>query len=72
MTCIRIERGFICGSPSYRLPLVDGRRVFMSWHRYCGPMFFLDRYENREIVDWYEDKLICDALNWFLDRGQKA
>lgn len=72
MTCIRIEHGFVCRSPFYRLPLADGTRVFMSWHNYLGPMFFRDRDEQREIEDWYENPLICDALDWFCERGNRA
>ncbi len=72
MTCIQIEHWWVCGSPFYRLPLADGRRVFMSWHNYCGPTFYHDRDERREIEEWYEDKQICDALGWFVSRGRKA
>lgn len=72
MTCIRIEHGFVCGSRFFRLPLADGTRVFMSWHRMLGPMFFRDRSERREIQDWYESPLICDALDWFCKRGNRA
>ena len=72
MTCVRIGHGYLCSSLSYRLPLADGRRVFMGWHHYCGPIFFHDKAENREIEDWHEDQLICDALDWFLNRGKKA
>lgn len=72
MTCIQIERGFICVSPSFRLPLADGRRIFMSWHNYCGPTFYYDKAETREIEDWWGDKLLCDAFDWFLKRGRKT
>ena len=72
MTCIIIEHGFICGSPFYRLPLADGNRVFMSWHNYLGPMFFRDRNERREIVNWYENPRIIEALDWFCHRGHRA
>lgn len=34
-------------SPSFRLPLDDGRRIHMDWHHYCGPNFFHDRAMNR-------------------------
>lgn len=72
MTCIRIEHGFICGSPFFRLPLADGTRVFMSWHNYLGPIFFRDRYERREIENWYENPRIIEALDWFCNRGHRA
>lgn len=72
MTCVRIEHGFICGSPTYRLPLRDGTRVYMSWHNYLGPIFFRDRAETREIQDWYDNPLIIEALDWFTGRGNKA
>ena len=77
MGCIYFEsshaRGFICGfNPVYRLPLADGRRVFMEWHRYCGPTLYHDRNMRREIDDWWEDQQICDAVEWFQNRGNKA
>lgn len=72
MTCVRIEHGFICRSPFFRLPLADGTRVFMSWHNYLGPMFFRDRDERREIEDWYDNPRIIEALDWFCARGHRA
>ena len=72
MTCIRIEHGIVCLSPLYRLPLADGARVFMAWHDYLGPTFFHDRNEQREIETWYENPLICDALDWFCKSGHRA
>lgn len=72
MTCIRIEHGFVCGSPSFRLPLANGTRVFMAWHNYLGPSFFRDRAERREIEDWFDNPLICDALGWFCERSYRA
>lgn len=63
----------ICGfSPCYRLPLLDGRRVYMEWHSYLGPSFFYDRDRNRMIDDWWKDCLICRALEWFQGRGERA
>jgi hypothetical protein len=72
MTCIRIEHGFVCLSPTYRLRLADGTCVYMSWHNYLGPTFFRDRNEQREIEDWPDNPLICDALDWFCKRGYRA
>lgn len=72
MTCISIGNGFVCVSPSFRLRLEDGRHVFMYWHDYCGPIFYKDRKESREIESWWEDKLICKALDWFQARGNRA
>ena len=62
----------MCVSPSFRLPLADGTRVYMDWHSYYGPTFYRDRNELRIIHDWYEYPLICDALDWFCERGKKA
>ena len=60
-------------TPTYRLRLSDGGYVFMSFHRICGPMgFYKDRAENREILDWWDNPLICEALNWFCKRGNKS
>lgn len=64
--------GFMCFSPRYRLRLEDGRCVFMDWHHYCGPTFYHDRAERREIENWWDDPQICDALDWFVGRGEKA
>lgn len=72
MTCIRIPNGIICVSPFYRLPLEDGTRIYMDWHHYCGPTFYRDKLCNRVVEDWWENKLICKALNWFQGRGERA
>jgi hypothetical protein len=72
MTCVRIEHGYICFSPLYRLPLADGGRVYMAWHNYLGPTFYRDRNEQRELVDWYENPRIIEALSWFCQRGHRA
>ena len=72
MTCLRIGGAIVCVSPFYRLPLSDGGRVYMEWHSYLGPMFFKDRASERPIDDWYEDPLICRALDWFIGRGNRA
>jgi hypothetical protein len=44
----------------------------MEWHEYHGPAFYKDKNCMREIENWYEDSLICKALDWFVDRGRKA
>ncbi len=77
MPCLYFDsgdvRGFVCGfSPAYKLRLLDGRLVFMEWHHYLGPVFYLDRYLMREIEDWYKDALLCRAVEWFVERGEKA
>lgn len=72
MTCIRFGGAIVCISPFYRLLLSDGRRVFMEWHSYLGPTFFHDRAMNRVHETWYEDPLICKALDWFTGRGCRA
>ena len=82
MTCVPFEikasngaevvRGIYCVSHAYRLRLLDGRRVYMEWHRYLGPFFYHDRYLNRPIDDWFEDEAMCHAVDWFQDRGNKA
>ncbi|EKN5074343.1 hypothetical protein SM866_004462 [Yersinia enterocolitica] len=72
MTCIRIPNGIITITPFYRLRLDDGTCVFMAWHPYCGPTFFRDKHERRIIDDWYENSLICKALDWFIGRGERA
>lgn len=72
MTCTRVGNAIICTSPSFRLRLTDGTCVFMEFHHYCGPMFFKDREQRREIDEWWDNDLICEALDWFLARGRKA
>lgn len=76
MTCVTINthhtRAIVCLSPCYRLPLEDGRRVFMEWHHYCGPTFYHDRLCQREIEVWWDDDDICAALDWFIKRGKRA
>jgi hypothetical protein len=60
------------GCNAWRLPLADGRRVFIEFHSYLGPSFFLDRARQREIQTWYDDPVICSALDWFVGRGKVA
>ena len=82
MTCIPILEqfggrkgrvvGFVCVSPFYRLRLEDGTCVFMEFHRYCGPTFYRDRATTRDIPEWYDNPLICKALDWFVARGHRA
>ncbi len=73
MPCLHGNGIHICGIPNcYRLPLADGRRVYMEWHSYLGPSFYYDRIRNRMIEEWWEDKKICEALIWFQNRGEKA
>jgi hypothetical protein len=77
MSCIQYKlasiQAIVCGiNPVYRLRLSDGTCVFMEWHSYCGPIFFRDRLCNRELLDWHENRLICNALDWFVSRGEKA
>lgn len=72
MTCIRFGNAIITFSPTYRLPLRDGTRIYMDWHHYCGPTFFRDRHCTREVDKWWDDPRIIEALNWFIGRGEKA
>ena len=67
MNIIHISYG-----PTYRLRLADGTCVYMNWHNYLGPEFYHDKCEKRPIADWWENKLICDQLNWFCGRGNVA
>lgn len=71
MTCLYFDSGDVRGF-SYKLRLLDGRRVFMEWHHYLGPVFYLDRYLMREIEDWHKDELLCRAVEWFQGRGEKS
>ncbi len=72
MTCIRFHGGILCVSPFYRLRLEDGTCVYMDWHHYCGPTFYKDKNSQRMIDEWWENELICKALDWFQQRGNKA
>lgn len=62
----------ICMNDYYRLRLEDGSYIFMEWHRYCGPQFFKDRAGERLVDEWWENPLICNAVDWFVGRGEKA
>ena len=65
--------GFICCFDDFfRLPLADGRHVFMDWHHYLGPTFYRDRAMRRPWEDWWDNPLICAALDWFQGRGNRA
>ena len=72
MPCLKVGRTFISISSLYRLRLSKGGYVFMSWHDYCGPTFYLDKAERREVEDWWFNTEICRALDWFTGRGNKA
>lgn len=74
MGCEIYQNMFVCNhtAGTYRLPLADGTRVYRDWHDYLGPIFFKDKMCLREIEDWYNNELICDALDWFQKRGNKA
>lgn len=68
----RYSRVIVTLSPFYRLRLPNGGYVFMEWHSYCGPTFFRDKLCKREIGEWWNDPVICAALDWFIKRGKKA
>jgi hypothetical protein len=44
----------------------------MEWHKYLGPTFYKDKKTKREIPNWWDNRLIIKALNWFIKRGNKA
>lgn len=72
MPCIPIPGGIICVNRGYRLRLLDGRYLYMEWHHFCGPTFYEDRAWAREIPLWWNDPIICRAVEWFCDRGHRA
>lgn len=72
MTCVHIGDGIMCFRRIYRMRLDDGRHVWMEWHSFFGPSVYRDRDCNREIVNWYDDLMICAAIQWFIDRGEVA
>lgn len=74
MSCAIYPNMVVCNltAGTYKLPSVDGTRVYMDWHDYLGSIFFKDNNCTRKIVDWYDNPLICDALDWFQKRGNKA
>ncbi len=72
MTCTRYAGAIVCKTPFCRLRLADGTCVFMAYHTYLGPMFFRDKGEQREIIDWYDNPLIIAAFDWFCNREHRA
>lgn len=72
MPCFRIQDGIVSYQKSYRLCLEDETCVFMDWHWWCGPIFYRDKTSTRMIDDWYENKLIVNALDWFIGRRKIA
>lgn len=72
MPTIRLGNALVTYSNRYRLPLRDGTHVFMEWHSYCGPTFYRDRLCQREIVYWWQDPRLIEALGWFTNRGCRA
>lgn len=55
----------------YRLRLEDGTCVFVLWHNYCGPTVYRDRNFMRCIEDWFENKMICNAIDWLQTKVAK-
>ena len=74
MSCAIYPNMEVCNltAGTYKLPSADGTRVYMDWHDYLGSIFFKDKNCTREIVDWHNNPLICDVLEWFQKRGNKA
>lgn len=56
----------------WRLPLADGRRVFLEFHSFTGPYLYRDAACTREIEDWFEDPQLVAAVDWFVKRGKVA
>lgn len=40
MTCLRIKDGFLCAADGVVNLEPYGAKVWMEWHRYCGPVFY--------------------------------
>jgi len=70
---INAGTSIICFSAGwFRLRLASGGYIYMDWHRYLGPTFYSDRAGNRYIDEWWENPEICEALDWFQNRGNRA
>ena len=52
-----------------RIRTADGRYYYLQTHPYLGaPDVYRDRDCTREVVDWYNDEGIGDAVNWWMDK----
>lgn len=53
MSCTIYPNMIVCNHSAgiYRLPLVDGTRVYMGWHYWLGPIFYKDKNCLRKIED---------------------
>ena len=72
MPCVKFGNSIICVVHYCRLRLQDGRYIYMEYHNYLGPQFYLDRNASRSVDDWWDDPYIVEALEWFESRGKKA
>lgn len=72
MTCKRIPNGIVCGNfdPANKFVLEDGRIVYMEWHNFMGPMFFKDADCTEDIIEWYDDPMICAKLDEYMKERQ--
>lgn len=52
-------------SPIYKLRLSDNRIIYMMWMGIQGPCFYEDEGVQIDILDWYKDELIVEALERF-------
>jgi len=67
-----VSNTIVCRNPIQKLRVSDGRHVWVEWPPYCGPIVWLDRHCTRDIFEWWDDKAIVVALEWFRSRGFRA
>ncbi|TVO75109.1 MAG: hypothetical protein FHK78_01515 [Sedimenticola selenatireducens] len=73
MPCLDFGNAIICVTAGwYRMRTADGRYFFMDWHDYLGPSIYKDRAATRGIDNWWDDAGICNAVDWFQLRGNRA
>lgn len=57
----------------FRLRTRSGGYTFLWWSDdYGGPELTRDREGDRVIEKWWEDPELCEALDWFIDRGRRT
>jgi len=73
MTCYKITNNISCLKPFIKIRTNNGNYFYLSWNDYCGIVCICyNKYCNREIDKWGENKDIVDAVEWFINRDAKG
>jgi len=68
MTCIPIKDGFVCMDDDFVDLSPYGSKVWMSYHRYCGPTFYRSKACIKPI--FYPSRKTWDAFGKWQKRDK--